>query len=110
MLLAGVVSAAGRLSKKLAAVALLSMILPPTHICTAAEPPAPVADPAAPVKVVPLEPSDEATKVDLLELVVEGNTVLDTKTIYETVEPFLGPRKTLDDVDNIRAALEETYH
>lgn len=53
---------------------------------------------------------DPASKrVDLLEVDISGNSVLDAKTIYAVVHPFLGPGKTLDDVDLMRAELEKTY-
>lgn len=47
---------------------------------------------------------------DLLELRVLGNSVLDTRDIERTVYPFLGPGKTLKDVEAARAALEKEYH
>ena len=41
-------------------------------------------------------------KLDIWEFYVEGNTVLDTTVIEEAVEPFLGPGKTPDDIDQAR--------
>jgi hemolysin activation/secretion protein len=47
---------------------------------------------------------------DLLELRVLGNSVLETRDIERTVYPFLGPKKTLKDIESARVALEKTYH
>ncbi|MDB5978523.1 MAG: ShlB/FhaC/HecB family hemolysin secretion/activation protein, partial [Nevskia sp.] len=83
----------------------------------AAEPPAAAADsslaaaqPAAPEaaaqdKTTPKPP----VVLDILEFDVKGNTVLDEVTIDEALEPFLGPGKTLDEVDRAREALEKMY-
>jgi hemolysin activation/secretion protein len=46
---------------------------------------------------------------DLLELDVDGNTVLDEVAIDEILEPFLGYDKKPEDVDRARAALENAY-
>lgn len=46
---------------------------------------------------------------DLFELRVKGNTLLDKKQLERTIYPFLGPKKSIDNVENARAALEELY-
>lgn len=46
---------------------------------------------------------------DLLDFQIEGNTVLDDETLEKAVYPFLGPDKTLDDVEKARAALDAAY-
>jgi hemolysin activation/secretion protein len=46
---------------------------------------------------------------DLLELQVDGNSVLDADTIEKTVYPFLGPNKSIDTVEQARQALESVY-
>lgn len=51
----------------------------------------------------------EARRVDINEYFVEGNTVLSDPEIEEAVYPFLGPDKTLDDVEKARAALQKVY-
>ena len=51
-----------------------------------------------------------APKLDLLEFRVEGNTVLPRLAIEETVYPFLGPGRSVADVEKARAALEQAYH
>ena len=48
-------------------------------------------------------------KVDVNEYFVRGNTVLDAATIEEAVYPFLGPQKTLDDIEGARDALQKIY-
>lgn len=44
------------------------------------------------------------------EYLIRGNTVLDNKTIEHAVLPFMGPGKTLDDVNGARDALTKAYH
>ncbi len=46
---------------------------------------------------------------DLMELRVKGNTKLNKNEMERTLYPFLGPKKTLDNVDLARTALEELY-
>src|ERR1051326_6899659 len=58
---------------------------------------------------VTVVPSASSVKIDLMELVVTGNTVLDAKTIEGVVEPFMGPGRTMDDVDLAREALQNAY-
>lgn len=48
-------------------------------------------------------------RFDVLEYVVEGNTLLGAETIERAVYPFLGEQKSLDDVEGARAALEKAY-
>src|SRR5579862_4950224 len=48
-------------------------------------------------------------KLDLLEFRVEGNTLLPERDIEATLYEFLGPDRTVEDVDHARAALEELY-
>lgn len=50
-----------------------------------------------------------ARHFDILEYVVDGNTVLDVPEIEEAVYPFLGESRTADDVDKARGALQEVY-
>lgn len=53
----------------------------------------------------------EATEhhFDVLEYLVEGNTVLSATAIERAVYPFLGPQRLLRDVEQARAALEKAY-
>ncbi len=53
--------------------------------------------------------AEQAQEMDVLEYIVRGNTVLDARTIERTVTPFLGPRKTVKDIENARDALLAAY-
>ena len=55
------------------------------------------------------EEEEGARKVDVNEYFVRGNTVLDAATIEEAVYPFLGPQKTLGDIEGARDALQKIY-
>ncbi len=46
---------------------------------------------------------------DMLEMQVEGNTVLDQQLVEKTIYPFLGTGKTVDDVEKARQTLEAVY-
>nr|WP_255494754.1 ShlB/FhaC/HecB family hemolysin secretion/activation protein [Luteibacter sp. Sphag1AF] len=46
---------------------------------------------------------------DVNEYVVDGNTALQAADIEEAVYPFLGPGKTLNDVNGARDALQKVY-
>ena len=46
---------------------------------------------------------------DVLEFAVEGNTVLPVAAVEKAVTPFMGPGKTIGDVEGARAALEKAY-
>ena len=47
---------------------------------------------------------------DIFEYQIQGNTTLDQDSIERAVYPFLGPGKTIADVDGARSALEVRYH
>lgn len=47
--------------------------------------------------------------LDVYEFVVSGNSVLEADTIVATLEPFVGPGRSTDDVDRARTALESAY-
>lgn len=49
-------------------------------------------------------------KFDVYEFRVLGNTVLPARAVEAAVYPFLGPGKTLTDVEAARATLEKAYH
>jgi hemolysin activation/secretion protein len=51
----------------------------------------------------------ESVRFDLLEFDVEGNTVLAVPAIERAVSPFLGPGRSMGDVEAARAALERAY-
>jgi hemolysin activation/secretion protein len=48
-------------------------------------------------------------RFDVFEYLVVGNTVLDTESIERAVMPFLGPSRTMTDVQGARGALERAY-
>lgn len=50
-----------------------------------------------------------AASVTINEYVVRGNTVLTARQIETAVTPFLGPGKTMQDVESARDALSELY-
>lgn len=50
-----------------------------------------------------------SSTLDLWEIAVYGNSVLPDDDIYATIQPFLGPQRSLDDVDRARDALETLY-
>jgi hemolysin activation/secretion protein len=51
-----------------------------------------------------------AARFDIDEFRVEGADSLPQIAIEEAVYPFLGPRRTSDDVEKARAAVEKAYH
>lgn len=53
---------------------------------------------------------EENPVFDILEYRVEGSTVLPVGRIEEVVYPFLGEKKTVDDAEQARAALEKAFH
>lgn len=57
----------------------------------------------------PSEAASAPRVVDINEYFVEGNTVLSDAQIEEAVYPYLGPGKSLDDVEKARAALQKAY-
>lgn len=50
-----------------------------------------------------------ALQFDVLEFVIEGNTVLPGDVVERTVTPFMGPGKTFKDIEAAREALEKAY-
>jgi hemolysin activation/secretion protein len=52
----------------------------------------------------------QETGFDILEYVVEGNSVLPAARIEEAVYPFLGEKKDLQTAESARTALEKAYH
>lgn len=53
--------------------------------------------------------AEESPNFDLFELQVDGNTVLDSALIEKTLYPFLGTKKSVDDVEKARQTLETLY-
>ncbi len=46
---------------------------------------------------------------NVFEFVIDGNTVLSNTSIEKAVYPFLGPAKTIQDIEKARSALEQAY-
>jgi hemolysin activation/secretion protein len=68
---------------------------------------APAADSPQPVRKVD-KPAER--KFPILEYQVEGNTLLPATDIETAVTPFLGPGRTIKDVEVARRELERRYH
>jgi hemolysin activation/secretion protein len=68
------------------------------------------AESAAPAATNPKTDSEAVPHFDIWEYRVFGNTVLDPNTVQKTVYPYLGPGRSLDDVEKARQKLEEVYH
>jgi len=77
-----------------------------------------LAQPAAPANATPSPPSSATAAAssatsphfDVDEYRVLGNTVLAAREIERVLYPLLGPKKTLDDVQLAKTALEKLYH
>jgi hemolysin activation/secretion protein len=69
-----------------------------------AAPPVPSPPPAAPAA------QSRPPSFDILEYQVAGNSVLPTIEVERAVTPYLGPNKTIKDVEAARAQLERVYH
>ncbi|MGZ4959655.1 MAG: ShlB/FhaC/HecB family hemolysin secretion/activation protein [Methylomonas sp.] len=78
-----------------------------TGSALAQDSPPPIAEAEAP-KQNPA--AQQSASFDLMELRVKGNTLIDKKQLERTIYPFLGPKKSIDNVETARAALEELYH
>jgi hemolysin activation/secretion protein len=52
---------------------------------------------------------EDIPQFDILEFAVDGNTVLPAAAIEKAVYPFMGPSRTIEDVEEARAALERAY-
>ncbi|MDO9106870.1 MAG: ShlB/FhaC/HecB family hemolysin secretion/activation protein [Methylovulum sp.] len=55
------------------------------------------------------QPPASLPTFDMLEMQVDGNTVLDQQLVEKTLYPFLGNNKTVDDVEKARQTLEAVY-
>ena len=68
-----------------------------------------LAQPEAKTAVAQQTAKQQPATFDLLELRVKGSTKLDKKQLERTIYPFLGLKKSLENVDLARTALEELY-
>lgn len=55
------------------------------------------------------EPTEEPIEFDVLEIRVGGNTALESRSIEKAIYPFLGPKRTVDDMQAARDALAAVY-
>ncbi|EFF73968.1 ShlB/FhaC/HecB family hemolysin secretion/activation protein [Achromobacter piechaudii] len=55
------------------------------------------------------EPADAGRRVNINEYIVRGNTVLQARDIERAVYPYLGPDRTLSDIEAAREALQTVY-
>lgn len=60
-------------------------------------------------EVAQADAAAEALTFNVFEFQVDGNTVLEHAIIEQTVYPFMGEQKTIQDVEQARSALEKTY-
>ncbi|WP_175175432.1 ShlB/FhaC/HecB family hemolysin secretion/activation protein [Achromobacter pestifer] len=51
-----------------------------------------------------------AAQVTIREYIVRGNTTLDAETIELAVSPYLGPERSMDDIESAREALQKVYN
>lgn len=57
----------------------------------------------------PAAQQEAPRRLDIMNYRVEGNTVLPRIEVERAVYPFLGPERTVEDVEGARAALEAAY-
>lgn len=55
------------------------------------------------------DPGQEPLRFDVMEFVVAGNTVLPPEQVEAALQPFMGPSKTIKDLEAAREALEKVY-
>lgn len=68
------------------------------------------ADRAANAETVAAEwAGEQKPRFDVFDYQIDGNTLLDDETLEKAVYPFLGPDKSVDEVERARAALEQAY-
>lgn len=93
----------------LAALAVLAGTAGAQENAAPAAPPAeaPAAAPAG--ATAPAAPAQPERRVDINEYVVRGNTALDARAIERAVTPFLGPQRTMKDIEAARDALLAAY-
>jgi hemolysin activation/secretion protein len=99
-------------SRTVWAITAVSMLLCPLAARSneAAAQPSAGSPPAASAPARPAAAPAAAQPFDVLEYRIEGNTLLSRVDVERAVTPFLGPRKTIKDIEAARAALERVYH
>ena len=91
----------GHLSKMTLAVLGVVGVIGTIGVHTAAQAQQTAAAPAA---------AADTRQVDINEYIVRGNTVLDARAIEKAVTPFLGPQRTMKDIEGARDALLAAYN
>ena len=79
-------------------------------LCAACWSLAPGAAQAQPAASPQAAAAGRAPAFAIYEYVVDGNTLLSEAAIGDSMEPYLGEDKNLQDVEGARAALEQAYH
>ena len=64
---------------------------------------------AAPEAAPAAATATDARRVNINEYIVRGNTVLEARDIERAVYPYLGPDRTLADIESAREALQAIY-
>lgn len=54
-------------------------------------------------------PAPREVRFDVMEYVIDGNTVLPPNLVEKVLQPYLGPGKTFKDLEAAREALEKAY-
>lgn len=72
-------------------------------------PETPAAPEALEPQAAPAAAQAETPRFNVIEFVVEGNSVLAAEDIERAVYPFMGEQRSIDDVQSARAALEKVY-
>ncbi len=62
-----------------------------------------------PPAAAPAQAAEADPRFDILEFVIEGNTVLPSLEIERAVMPYLGEKRAIRDVEQARKALEDAY-
>ena len=60
-------------------------------------------------EILDAKPTAQTTAFNIWEYRVTGNTLLSNGAIESAVYAFLGPEKSIDDIEKARVALEQTY-
>lgn len=64
---------------------------------------------ALPLRAQEAPDAPESPRFDILEFVIEGDTLLGAAVVERAVYPFLGPGRTLADAEGARRALQQAY-
>ncbi len=65
---------------------------------------------AAAARAADAPPAPAERRFDVMEFAIDGNSVLPQVDVERAVYPFLGPARSLGDIEKAREALEKAYH